>query len=249
MGKRYLGVLRDIVDAVERDELPKLEALADRIADRIAAGGAFYAYDNGHMLNTELFNRAGGLALLAPVPVAHPPAPPDGRRKGGEPLADRAAEDALDGPALARMAVRRAGVRAGDVLLLGSVSGRSPMVVEMALAAKAQGAYVVALTAVAYARVLPPLHPSGQLLYQVADLVLDTHTQEGDAELEVEGLPYKVLPSSGISAAAVAWCLVGELVERLLARGLEPTVFRSVNYPDGPDRYQDALARYRRLGY
>jgi len=250
LGQRYLAVLRDILTAVEEDELPKLEGLADRIAEGIAAGGAFYVYDNGHMLNTELFNRAGGLALLAPVPVVRLPAPPEGRRRAGAPLVgDEAAEGAEDERALARISVRRAGLRPGDVLLLGSVSGRSPMVVEMALAAKAQGAYVVALTALAYARVLPPLHPAGRLLYQVVDLVLDTHTREGDAELHVDGLPYNVLPSSGISAAAVAWCLVGELVERLLARGLAPTVFRSVNYPDGPERYQEALVRYRRLGY
>ena len=249
LGERYMGVVRRILDAVETEELPKVAAVAERAAASVAAGGAFYVYDNGHMLNTELFNRAGGLVLLAGVPVTRRAPGPDGRRFGGGPLAEPDAEaERMEDLSLARMAVRQAGVRADDVVMLGSVSGRSPLVVELALAAKRRGAYTVALTARAYAEILPPLHPSGQLLYQAADMVLDTHTAVGDAELTVEGLPEKLLPSSGISAAVVAWCLIGELVEQLLARGIVPTVLRSINYPDGPERYAEAMARYRERG-
>lgn len=247
LAQQYLDAIQRITGDVG-DDLPQLAALGDRIAGRILDGGVFYVYDNGHLLTSELFNRAGGLALMAPIQLTRPRFGSDAVRRGGESAAgsaDPVEEDLL----LARLAVQHAGVRSGDVVLLGSVSGRSPLVVEMAREAARQGALPIALTALAYARTLPPAHPSGQRLDEAVDVVLDTHTTVGDAEVDVPGLAEKVLPSSGVSAALVAWCLVGEVVEHLLARGIEPTVFRSINYPDGPERYRAAVARYRERGY
>ncbi len=244
---RYLDRLTEILGEIRTRELPRIEQLAGQIADAVIAGGLLYVYDNGHMLNTELFNRAGGLALVAPVELLRPRLGTAAVRPGGEPAAvPPSLEDDL---ALARMAVRRAGVKAGDVVLLGSVSGRSPLVVEMAEEAARLGALTVGLTALQYSTTLPASHPSGRRLYEAVAVVLDTHTGIGDAEVAVEGLPEKVLPSSGISAALVAWCLVAALIDALLQRGVEPTVFRSINYPDGPERHAAALERYRRLGY
>lgn len=247
LAQQYLDAIQRITSEVG-DDLPQLAALGDQIAGRILDGGVFYVYDNGHLLTSELFNRAGGLALMAPIQLTRPRFGSDAVRRGGESAAGRAdpvEEDLL----LARLAVQHAGVRPGDVVLLGSVSGRSPLVVEMAREAARQGALTIALTALAYAQTLPPAHPSGQRLDEAVDVVLDTHTPVGDAEVDVPGLGEKVLPSSGVSAALVAWCLVGEVVEHLLARRIEPTVFRSINYPDGPERYRAAVARYRERGY
>ncbi|MDA8198659.1 MAG: sugar isomerase domain-containing protein [Thermaerobacter sp.] len=249
LAQQYLDAIQRIAGDLG-DDLPQLAALGDQIAGRILDGGVFYVYDNGHLLTSELFNRAGGLALMAPIHLTRPRFGSDAVRRGGEPAAGSAdvvaAEEDL---VLARMAVQHAGVRSGDVVLLGSVSGRSPLVVEMAREAARRGALTIALTALAYARTLPPAHPSGQRLDNAVDVVLDNHTTVGDAEVDVPGLAEKLLPSSGVSAALVAWCLVGEVVEHLLTRGIEPTVFRSINYPDGPERYRAAVARYRERGY
>lgn len=250
IGTAYLAAISRVMREIETEELPRIEELAGRIADAIGAGGLFYIYDNGHMLTTELFNRAGGLALLAPLTFGRPALGTSAVRPGGHPAAETdGAADVADDGALARMAVRRAGVRAGDVVLLGSVSGRSPFVVEMARAASERGALTIGLTALHYSRMLPASHESGQRLFEAVDVVLDTHTGIGDAEVSIEGLSERALPSSGVSAAMVAWCLMGELMAALLSRGIEPTVFRSINYPDGPERHREALDRYRRLGY
>ncbi|MGC8487126.1 MAG: sugar isomerase domain-containing protein [Clostridia bacterium] len=250
VAKQYLEAIARLLQEIETEELGRIQALADRIAEAVRSGGLFYVFDNGHMLNTELFNRAGGLALIAPLIFTRPGFGSSALRLGGTPAwSDDGRQVGDDDLVLARMAVRRAGVRAGDVVLLGSVSGRSPAVVEMAREASVLGALTVALTALGYSTLLPASHPSGQRLFEAVDVVLDTHTGEGDAEVTLEGLSDKILPSSGISAALVAWCLVGEVFAALLARGIEPTVFRSINYPDGPARHREALDRYRRLGY
>ncbi len=246
LAQQYLDAIQRILGEV-RGDLPQLAVLGGQIADRVLDGGVWYVYDNGHLLTSELFNRAGGLALLAPIQLTRPRFGSDAVRRGGAPAAGRVdpvEEDLL----LARLAVQHAGVSSRDVVLFGSVSGRSPLVVEMAREAARQGALTIGLTARAYAATLPPTHPSGQRLDEAVAVVLDTHTAVGDAEVSVPGLAEKVLPSSGVSAALMAWCLVGEVVEHLLARGIEPTVFRSINYPDGPERYRAAVARYREEG-
>jgi len=251
LGQQYLTVVRTLMNQLEREELPHLGRLGQQAADVVMQGGAIHVYDNGHLLNHELFNRAGGLALLGGLQLTPPAVEHAVRRREGA-AAPPPLPDTADEPfslAWAREVIRRSACRPGDILIIGSVSGRSPFIVELALAARAAGVFVVGLTALAYARELPALHPSGQLLYQVCDDVIDMGTGPGDAALAVPGLSEKLGPTSGVMAALVAWCFVAELTEALLARGLEPTVFRSVNYPDGPDVLKAQVARYQRLGY
>ena len=65
-------------------------------------------------------------------------------------------------------------LRPGDVLFVGSVSGKTANVVELALQARANGLFVIALTALDYSAKLISEHPSGKRLYEAADLVLTT---------------------------------------------------------------------------
>jgi uncharacterized phosphosugar-binding protein len=101
------------------------------------------------------------------------------------------------------------------VLFVGSVSGKTASVVELALQAHLHGLTVIALTAPAYSSKLESEHPSGKRLYEVADLVLDNHAPYGAALLEVEGLDYPICPSSGIGAAVTLWAVV-RIVEEML---------------------------------
>ena len=82
---------------------------------------------------------------------------------------------------------------------MGSVSGKTANVVELALQARAHGLTVIALTALAYSSQLASEHPSGKRLYEVADLALDNHAPFGDAMLAVEGW---IIPSARLRASA-----------------------------------------------
>lgn len=247
--KAYLDRIRERLDEVEHEEMRQIEGLAALIADRVAAGGAVHLLDHGHMLNHELFNRAGGLALLAGVATTEPGVNHQVRRRGSRGVEAASSEaDPAFTLAWAAEVARRAAFRPDDVFIIGSVSGRSSFIVELALQAKARRVHTVALTAMKYARTLPPLHPSGHLLYQVVDTVLDIKTGIGDAEIEVAGVPDKMGPSSGVMAAVVAWCLEIAVAEALVARGVVPTVYRSINFPDGPAVYRAQRARYESEG-
>ena len=55
--------------------------------------------------------------------------------------------------------------------------------------------------------------------------------------------------ASGIGAATVLWAVVAGIVEEMLARGLKPTVFPSVNRPDGKESVSQVEADAMRKGY
>ncbi|MDA8204430.1 MAG: sugar isomerase domain-containing protein [Thermaerobacter sp.] len=251
LGLAYTRAVRQLIEELEHREMAHLQALGERMAEGVQSGHVIHLYDNGHMLNHEMFNRAGGLALLARLDVGQPTVANSAVRPKAAGLKanpSAVAGDDLD-MALARYVVDRSAAMAGDDLIIGSVSGRSPLVVELALGARERGIRTVALTALKYARTLPARHVSGKLLYQVTDDVIDIGTEAGDAALTVEGLPEKLAPTSGIMAAVAMWALEAAIAEALLKRGITPTVFRSVNYPDGPERLDAAKRRYETLGY
>ncbi len=58
-----------------------------------------------------------------------------------------------------------------------------------------------------------------------------------------------MLPASGMGAAAVMWAVVAGIIEEMLARGLKPTIFPSVNRPDGKNLVSQAEAEALRKGY
>lgn len=227
LAEELLQFYRKHIDLLGASELRNIDRFAEVAADRIAKGGALYLYDRGHLLSQELFHRAGGLALIRPLEL------PD---KGSD-------------IGRAENAVKESGLRSGDVLIVGSVSGKNAFVVELAIRAKKIGVTVAALTSLAFSAQVKSDHPGGQRLFEVADYVLDIHAEAGDAILEVPGLEEKMAPISGISAAVIGWCLKVQIADRLLKLGLKPTVYLSVNLPGGPERFDAANQRVRELGY
>lgn len=62
----YFDSIQSTIAKVREDEREKIEDVARICADSIAAGGVVHIHDTGHMLNSELIHRAGGLAGLTP---------------------------------------------------------------------------------------------------------------------------------------------------------------------------------------
>ncbi|MBO7403818.1 MAG: SIS domain-containing protein, partial [Clostridia bacterium] len=64
-------------------------------------------------------------------------------------------------------------LKAGDVLFVSSVSGRTLPAVNLAWNAVEKGVIVIALTSMSYAQAVEPVHPSGKKLYEFATYTLD----------------------------------------------------------------------------
>jgi uncharacterized phosphosugar-binding protein len=227
-----------------------VERAATIFADAIGGGGVVHVYDTGHMLGHELVSRTGGLIGFTRLTFGGTvtAAGVAGRDPEPDPATAAAATETLTGWVLDQRVVRD-----GDALLISSVSGMSTAVVALATQARRRGIPVVAVTSVAFSSGLPPKHPSGRRLLDVADVVLDNLAPYGDAFLDVPaagtaGAAVRVVPVSGVAGAALMWAVVAQTTAILCARDAEPSVYPSINLPDGPTRVAQAEARYRELG-
>jgi uncharacterized phosphosugar-binding protein len=239
--QRYFEALQERIAAIAADTEP-IEDAAHLCADALANGGAVHIFDSGHLVSHELINRAGGLVAFNRLAFS----------LNVDNLV-KARAQAENDPTLSFGYIQHVfatnQLRRGDVLFVGSVSGKTANVVELAIQARAHGLKVVVITALSYSSRLTSEHPSGKHLYEVADIVLDNHAPYGDAMLTVEGLEYPVCPASGLGAVTVLWAVVAGLIEDMLARGLQPTIFPSINRPDGKAVVSQAEADALRKGY
>jgi uncharacterized phosphosugar-binding protein len=240
---RYFDTLRAKIDEIAADT-ESIERAAALCVEALRYGGAIHIFDSGHLVSHELIRRAGGLVAFSRLSFgltvdntvrsrADEPPPPNSELSYG----------------YIQVIFESRQLRAGDVLFVGSVSGKSANVVELARQARFHGLTVIAITAMSYSPNLASAHPSGSRLYEVADLVLDNHAPFGDGMLEVDGLDDPVIPASGIGAVTVLWAVVAEIIERMLAQGLKPTVYPSVNRPNGPELVARAEAEALEKGY
>jgi uncharacterized phosphosugar-binding protein len=230
---RYLDGAIAALAEIAAGQRDAVEAAAGRVADAIADGHRVFVAATSHVLHTELVLRAGGLAAVHPLGEA-----PD-----------------LGDPMLALSAGVLAGDGSftpgrGDVVLVGTNAGTDAGTVEVAVAARAAGCFVVALTSVAY-ETWPDVvreHPSGRRLLDEADLVVDIGGVVGDGIVDLPGLDTAVGPTSGVALTAAAWAIVVRAAELLVERGLPPIVYRSVQIPGAEALFRERKAAYDATG-
>jgi uncharacterized phosphosugar-binding protein len=223
--------LESILDQAINSQRGKIEESARIIAHSLANGGLLHVFGTGHshMLAEEMFARAGGLmpvnAILLPRLMLH-----ENSRIATE-LERR--ED------LAQEVIANQPLRAGDVIIVVSNSGRNGLAIELARLAKGKGLTVVALTALEYSKRLTSRHSTGLLLYQVSDIVLDNYGQSGDVCVEIPGTGIRTGTTSTIFGSAVLNAVVIETIINLVKIGITPPVFSSSNLANVDE--QDSL--------
>jgi uncharacterized phosphosugar-binding protein len=235
---------RESLARLEREAQAEVTAAAELTAARLAAGGRLHHFDTGHTAR-EPVRRAGGLVALHAIELdvrLEHPLPP------GRPPKGLRSSYFLESEELGRLVAEKSHLAAGDVLWLVSNSGREAFPLALALGAKAKGCAVVAVTCVAFSKAAEARHPSGRRLFEVADRVVDTRGPVGDAAVEAPGTGTPICPLSGLLNVAAVWALTAATVEALEAHGVAPSVYRSVNLPDGFAWNDAAEARYREKG-
>jgi uncharacterized phosphosugar-binding protein len=230
-GQRYLARTIEILETMAATQAEPIAAASAAVAEAIAAGHRVFVAATSHVLHTELYLRAGGLAAVHPLGETPDLATP----------MLQLADDVLRGDGDFRP-------EPGDVVLVGTNAGTDAGTVQVALAARAAGCLVVGLTCVAYER-WPEVvveHPDGGKLVDIADIVIDVGGAIGDGVIELDGLDTAVGPTSGVALAAAAWAILVDAAERLLDRGLTPIVYRSVQIPGAEALFHERRAAYER---
>lgn len=244
--ERYVTTLQLKIGALSLANGAALDQAADLCAEALASRQVIHIYDTGHIISHELINRTGGLVAYAHLSFK-------GRlenrnvwrdaQPGASPEQVLAAERGL-----IEWLFGQGTLQKDDVIIIGSVSGIGLRLVELALQASARGLRVIAVTAPRFSSELVSKHPSGRRLYEVAEVVLDNFAEYGDSFFSIPGIDPKLCPLSGISATVLMWSLTVGIVERLAARGLQPSIYESVNGPNGPAEVEQIERQYAQKG-
>ncbi len=241
----YFEEMKRVQGTIERTQRGALIACARVIAQALERGNLWHILDTGHMLMHEGVGRTGGMMALRPIritcEVENPTRP---RPQPGKP---KVYYTQVEG--FAEFVLQRANLQAGDVLMIGSVSGYEAFPVQAAQAAKEMGVSTIAITATAYSMELKSRHPSGKRLFEMCDLTLDNCAKMGDTLVPLREMDMEICPSSGIGAAYLLWALECCVVEELLSRGRQPSLYMSNHMPGAARHNAQAMACYEQNGY
>lgn len=235
----YPELAKAAIDRLVQDQQEAVDGAADVIAEALLAGAVLQVFGTGHarIIVHEMAGRAGGLIpinLLRIQDLAF--------------FGDRDPAALLDptlerDPSLAAEVLALAAPRPGDPFLIASNSGINGSVVELARLVREAGHPVIAICSVAHGSAVPSRHPSGQKLLDLAEVLIDTGAPAGDAALELpDGTLVGAL--SNLAGVVIVQLLTEGVARRMLAAGVTPPVYRSMNLPDGDDANAPKLATY-----
>ena len=240
--ENYYQIVAKLLSDIFEQESESIRKAGGLVADALEKDGLLYVFGCGHshMIEEELFYRAGGLLAVAPIfetsAMLH--------------------EGAVKSSQIERMSgyashvMDRYPIGENDVLLVVSTSGLNPFPIEMADAARAKGSRVIAVTSLNYVD-RKPRTADGRHLHDAGDLVINNHVPAGDAVITVRSDGTKAGPVSSMASLFIADSIMLTACEILRERGREPDVFISGNCPEG-DAYNKRMldkfkARVRHL--
>jgi uncharacterized phosphosugar-binding protein len=238
---QYFQKVNKLMEKIRNTQTENIRKAAAIIVESIEQGGTVHIFDTGHLINSEMVGRAGGLMLMKALNYNFNV---DNKYKERD---NRGKNTSLEG--LAGYVLGSSNVIPGDVLIIGSVSGKTVRPVDIALAARELGVKVIALTSLEYSSSLKSEHSCGKRLFELADLVLDNCAPAGDAMVEVEGLDVNICPASGMAAAYIMWALNAELVSQMMQKGMTPSVYMSINKPEGFKYNEEVRKQFMEKGY
>ncbi|MBA2947162.1 SIS domain-containing protein [Streptomyces himalayensis] len=235
---QYFDAAIGLLQRVREEEAANIAAAGTLIADTVAAGGRLFAFGAGHssLAAQDVVYRAGGLALMNLLAV------PGTVGVDVMPATLGSVLERVDG--LAGAVLDTSPARAGDTLVIISLSGRNALPVEMAMNARALGLRTIGVTSVAYASETKSRHASGTHLKDHCDIVLDSKIAIGDAELATEGIEAPFAPASTVVTSALLQAVMATAAGELAARGIEPPLLRSGNVDGGHEWNARVLTEY-----
>lgn len=234
--EQYFDEVARILDEVRTSQNQKIKLAAYAAAMALENSGTVYTFGTGHshILAEEIFYRAGGLVKVYPIL--------------DEPLmlhTNASRSSFMERiPGYARTLIDSySGIKPGDIMFIFSNSGRNTVSVDMAIEAKSKGMTVVCITNIKHSYSVTSRHHSGKKLYEVCDIVIDNCGSIGDAAI---GIGNDVCgPTSTVVGAAIMQSVVCGTVEKLLADGYSPEVFKSGNIDGGDSANEKYIQKYR----
>lgn len=230
----YMNEISKLQEKVYETNKDNLHKLAQMIAENMMNDHLIYVFGTGHssLLGLELFSRAGGLANIVPM------ADPDtltvyGSRRSGS-------MEQISG--LADVIYDQYDIHPGDMIIINSNSGRNPVPVQMALRAKKDGLFVVAITSLNESKNVKSKDASGKRLFEVADMVIDNCAPFNDTCVKVND--NLTGPTSSVLTFFMIHSAASEAIEIMNEKGFKPYIFQSQNIDGGAEENIRSYMKY-----
>lgn len=243
--KTWLSNTRDVLDDIERSQLPAIQRAASLMADSIAAERWVHTFGCGHATIPveEMYPRIGGFVGFHPM--IELPLTFFTRITGEMGIHQFLFLERAEGYGEAIMKSYTFDPR--DTMWIFSHTGINNVNIDVALRAKALGMRVVATGSAAEAS--KSRHPLGRTLFEVADVVIDTRVPAGDSSVPLKNHVDNVGPVSTMAFVAVVWMTITTVAELLAERGVKLYIHPSHNVPGDTtarERLDAALTEYKR---
>ena len=225
-GRPYLDALATVLDRAKATDVDSLTAAAGLVTDVMTGDGIVYVYGSGHsqLVALDINRRAGS---IVPLQVVFDPMWGVSEMIEGY------------GPTL----LSEMTFTGADCLVVISNSGNTASPIEVAMAARAAGTPVIAITALDISKASKPRHSSGKKLFELADIVLDNGGVGADVAIQVGVVG--VGATSTLVAAALLHEVIVEAVLALAARGIELPVYRANSEEGGREHNTRLRERFR----
>ncbi len=194
-----------------------IAALTPVIGASVARGEVVHTFGSGHseIIAREIVGRAGGLVCITSI---------------NDPTAGFIENLVGYGTALVERYDRQYELRAGEVVIVISNSGKNSSPLEVALHAKKKGCIVVGLCSETMSTTAKTVHPGGKNLHALADYVLDNGGVPGDTVMTLTPEIATGPTSTFIGASLLNWLMLS-VMEWLKTNNHPLPVLRSQNIP------------------
>jgi uncharacterized phosphosugar-binding protein len=229
--------LREVTTRLEKLAGPNaaIDEAVRLTTEALDKGGVIQAFGTGHSeaFAMEIAGRAGGLIATNRMALRTLVL------RGDRSVAELGGAEFERDPNIGENLVSLFDVQPNDIFMIASNSGVNGSILGVALAAKARGHKLIAVTSMDHTMKVTPKHPSGKRLSEVADVVIDNLAPFGDSTMELED-GTGVGAVSSLTAAFIAQRITIGVAEAMRQRGKTPPVYISANIPGG-DTHNSAL--------
>ena len=219
--KAYFKNIGSLLEQIIENESDLMEKTANLFSEVIKQNGRIFISGSGHssLVAQEAYYRAGGLVSIKPIWIKSL-------------LITENAEmsthlERISGIAEATLNEYQPNQK--DCLVIVSNSGRNAYGIELALVAKSMRCTTVALTSIQHSSSVESRHSSGKRLFELCDIVIDSHVPLGDASMSHQDFKEHFGPVSTISTVAIFNAVVCRTIEILLEKKHYPKVLESAN--------------------
>ena len=227
----YYTRANEMLAAAWEKNLPTILGLAPILGASVVRGEMIHTFGSGHseLIAREIIGRAGGLVCVTGIP---------------DPTGGFIENLVGYGTRLVERYDRQYELRAGEIVIVISNSGKNSSPIEVALYAKQKGCVVIGLTSVEMSRTAKTVHPDGRKLHEIADHVLDNGGVPGDTIMKLSESISTGPTSTFLGCSILNWLMLSTM-EWLKENGHELPVLRSQNIPGAIEHNRAVGARYK----